>query len=84
MKSFIPSGYKSVLSIYDTQKAIGILKRLFEDNLSGKLHLHRVSAPLFVDETTLAVENIYFGVENAEVVQAAEDGTELYSVEVEV
>ncbi len=49
MKPFIPDGYSPVLGIYDTQKAIGILKRLFEDNLSGSLHLRRVSAPLFVD-----------------------------------
>ena len=44
----IPQGYTSLLSIYETQKAIGLLKRLFEDNLSGALRLHRVSAPLFV------------------------------------
>jgi len=49
MKPFIPAGYKPVLGIYDTQKAIGTLKRIFEDNLSGSLHLRRVSAPLFVD-----------------------------------
>ncbi len=49
MKPFIPQGYETVLGIYDTQKAIGTLKRLFEDNLSGSLHLRRVSAPLFVD-----------------------------------
>ncbi len=44
----IPQGYQSLLSIYETQKAIGLLKRLFEDELSGALRLHRVSAPLFV------------------------------------
>ncbi|MBR2131450.1 MAG: aspartate--ammonia ligase [Oscillospiraceae bacterium] len=44
----LPEGYTSLLSIYETQKAIGLLKRLFEDALSGSLHLHRVSAPLFV------------------------------------
>ena len=44
----IPQGYRSLLSLYDTQKAISLLKRLFEDQLSGALHLHRVSAPLFV------------------------------------
>ena len=49
MRPFIPKDYHSVLGIYDTQKAIGTLKRLFEDNLSGSLHLRRVSAPLFVD-----------------------------------
>ena len=44
----IPEGYSPLLSIYETQKAIGLLKRLFEDRLSGALRLHRVSAPLFV------------------------------------
>jgi aspartate--ammonia ligase len=44
----LPQGYQSLLSIYETQKAIGLLKRLFEDRLSGNLRLHRVSAPLFV------------------------------------
>ncbi len=50
MKTFIPEGYRSLLSIYDTQKAISLLKRLFEDRLGALLNLHRVSAPLFVDE----------------------------------
>ena len=44
----IPQGYRSLLSLYETQKAIGLLKRLLEDSLSGALRLHRVSAPLFV------------------------------------
>ena len=44
----IPQGYSPLLSIYETQKAIGLLKRLFEDRLSGALRLHRVSAPLFL------------------------------------
>jgi len=48
MSCFIPQGYEPILNIYDTQKAIGLLKRIFEDNFSGKLHLRRVSAPLFV------------------------------------
>ena len=48
----IPQNYHSVLSIYETQTAIGILKRTFEDELIGGLGLKRVSAPLFVDPTT--------------------------------
>ena len=52
MYSSIPEGYKSALSIYDTQKAIGLLKRIFADRLAGALNLHRVSAPLFVQEGT--------------------------------
>lgn len=46
--NILPEGYAPLLSIYETQKAIGLLKRLFEDELSGALRLHRVSAPLFV------------------------------------
>ena len=49
MQTCLPNGYEPLLGIYDTQKAIGILKRLFEDGLSGALHLRRVSAPLFVE-----------------------------------
>ena len=44
----IPQGYHSLLSLYETQKAISLLKRLFEDKLAGALRLHRVSAPLYV------------------------------------
>lgn len=49
LKTTIPSDYESRLGIYDTQKAIGVVKRIFEDNLRNKLNLIRVSAPLFVD-----------------------------------
>lgn len=48
-KTKIPEGYKSTLDLYDTQTAIGKIKRSFEDGLAGALHLKRVSAPLFVD-----------------------------------
>ena len=58
MKPFIPEGYAPALGIYDTQKAIGLLKRVFEDNLCGKLNLRRVSAPLFVKESTGLNDNL--------------------------
>jgi len=51
-KLIIPQGYKSKLSLYETQTAIGKMKRLFEDNLSRALNLSRVSAPLFVEPHT--------------------------------
>lgn len=51
-KTYIPQGYTPRLNLYDTQKAIGLLKRLFEDTLSGALNLRRVSAPLFVEAST--------------------------------
>ena len=51
-QSYIPEGYAPRLNLYDTQKAIGLLKRLFEDTLGGALNLRRVSAPLFVEAST--------------------------------
>ncbi|MEA4988020.1 MAG: aspartate--ammonia ligase [Anaerovorax sp.] len=53
MKQFIlTKEYKGALSLYETQTAIGTLKRAFEDYLSKRLNLKRVSAPLFVDPKT--------------------------------
>lgn len=51
-KVVIPNGYRSVLNLYDTQTAIGLLKRTFEERLCLALNLKRVSAPLFVDPRT--------------------------------
>lgn len=48
--TIIPQNYQSKLTIYRTQLAIGMLKRLFETALGDKLNLKRVSAPLFVEE----------------------------------
>ncbi len=47
-----PAGYDPGLSVYETQTAIGQLRRIFETELGEALNLHRVSAPLFVDPTT--------------------------------
>ena len=48
----IPEGYVSTLSLYDTQKAIGLIKNVFQVKLCAALHLKRVTAPLFVDPAT--------------------------------
>ena len=45
----IPQGYVPCLGLYDTQKAIGMIKQAFEVKLCAALHLKRVTAPLFVD-----------------------------------
>ena len=58
MNTHIPENYRSLLSIYDTQKAIGLLNRLFEDQLAANLNLFRVSAPLFVEEATGLNDNL--------------------------
>jgi len=51
-KLTVPRDYRSILSVYETQTAIGVIKRVFEDNLAGALNIKRVSAPLFVDPWT--------------------------------
>ncbi len=51
-KCYIPEGYKPVLNLYDTQRAIGTIKRLFADTLCATLNLYRVSAPLFLEAST--------------------------------
>jgi len=48
----VPESYRSILSLYETQTAIGAVKRLFENALSASLNLKRVSAPLFVEPHT--------------------------------
>ena len=58
MKTILPEGYKSLLNMYDTQKAISLLKRLFEDRLAALLNLYRVSAPLFVEQDSGINDNL--------------------------
>ncbi|MDE6837184.1 MAG: aspartate--ammonia ligase [Acutalibacter sp.] len=47
-----PCGYTPTLGLYDTQKAIGLIKNIFQVKLCAALHLKRVTAPLFVDPAT--------------------------------
>ena len=63
-KIIIPDGYRPTLGLYDTQTAIGMLKRIFEDKLCFVLNLKRVSAPLFVDPET-GLNDDLSGVERA-------------------
>ena len=59
MSKFVqPKNYKSTLTIYETQTAIGYLKRTFEKELSQALNLKRVSAPLFVEPKTGLNDNL--------------------------
>ena len=47
--SEFPKDYRPLLDLYETQDAIGRLKTIFAEELSDRLNLKRVSAPLFVD-----------------------------------
>ena len=51
-KTMIPQNYTPALNLYDTQRAIGTVKRLFADTLCATLNLYRVSAPLFLEAST--------------------------------
>ena len=48
----IPEGYKSLLSLRQTELAIKKVKDFFEKDLSIQLNLMRVSAPLFVNKNS--------------------------------
>jgi len=48
MKLTIPEGYKPILNLKQTEKAIKMIKDFFELNLATELKLRRVTAPLFV------------------------------------
>ncbi len=48
----IPKGYKSILGVKETERAIKSLKDFFELNLATELNLSRVTAPLFVEGGT--------------------------------
>ncbi len=57
-KLVIPKDYKSGLNLYDTQIAIKTVKDFFQTLLAERLHLLRVSAPLFVDPQSGLNDNL--------------------------
>ena len=50
--TIIPEHYQPALGLYETQKAIGLIKNIFQVKLCAALRLKRVTAPLFVDPAT--------------------------------
>ena len=57
-KLYIPEGYTSVPDVYRTQKAIAFIKHTFQERLAAALNLKRVSAPLFVSESSGLNDNL--------------------------
>ena len=51
-RTVLPERYQPALGLYETQKAIGLIKNIFQVKLCAALHLKRVTAPLFVDPAT--------------------------------
>ena len=54
----IPENYQSALNLHDTQVAIKTVKDFFQQTLSAKLNLLRVSAPVFVDPSSGLNDNL--------------------------
>ncbi|MBQ7557700.1 MAG: aspartate--ammonia ligase [Lachnospiraceae bacterium] len=54
----VPKGYRPRLSVYETQRAIDHIKKNFQNNLTSALNLKRVSAPLFVKESSGLNDNL--------------------------
>ena len=58
MPTVIPKGYSTPLGLYETQRAIGVIKQNFFTKLCSALRLKRVTAPLFVDPATGLNDNL--------------------------
>ena len=57
-KVFIPENYKSNLSLLETEIAIKKVKDFFENKLAETLNLTRVSAPLFLENSSGLNDNL--------------------------
>ena len=57
-KLTIPEGYRMPLTNNELQRAIELIHEEFQRNLTVRLNLHRVSAPLFVDGSTGINDNL--------------------------
>jgi len=74
-----PEGYKSALTLIETERAIKKVKDYFEKSLSYELNLTRVSAPLFVRTDTGLNDNLN-GVEGPVSFTTPEDSSEIQIV----
>ena len=76
----IPENYHSRLNLYETQEAISLIKKTFEDFLSKALNLKRVSAPLFVTGASGLNDNLS-GVERPVSFDVKQTGSEVQVVQ---
>ena len=58
MSVYVPTHYVPTLDAYDTQRAIAYIKATFQEEFSAALNLKRVSAPLFVTESSGLNDNL--------------------------
>ncbi|MCD8238856.1 MAG: aspartate--ammonia ligase [Clostridiales bacterium] len=76
---YIPEGYKSALDLHETQIAIKKVKDHFQNALSKRLNLARVTAPLFVDPASGLNDNLN-GVERPVDFDVAEMGDKRFEI----
>ena len=57
MKVQIPVNYDPVLSVRDTQEAIKYIRDTFQKEIGKELGLTRISAPLFVPRSSMAMKD---------------------------
>ena len=79
-RCIVPEGYRPALDLYDTQKAIGLVKHDFSELFSASLNLYRVSAPLFV-EAGLGLNDDLNGVEEPVSFAVTESGAQVQIVQ---
>lgn len=58
MSVILPKSYKNPLDIKETQKAIKLVREIFQNKLTTSLNLQRISAPLFVRPETGLNDNL--------------------------
>lgn len=54
----LPQGYRQLLNLKETERAIRLIKEFFQTNLAFELNLMRVTAPLFVKAGTGINDNL--------------------------
>ncbi len=74
-KFIIPNDYQPKLGLYETQRAIEVIKQTFVENLPQALNLRRVTAPLFVESKTGLNDNLN-GYERAVAFDIPDAGTD--------
>lgn len=58
MSLIIPANYEPKLSIRETEEAIRYIREIFQDEIGKELNLQRMSAPMFVEQSTGLNDNL--------------------------
>ena len=58
MSLIVPENYAPKLSIRETEEAIRYIRETFQDEIGKELNLQRMSAPMFVEQSTGLNDNL--------------------------